>query len=89
MHPLHAEVLEITPLRLKQADHTGTGSNTQTVLTLNPQLLSDIQLADSLIDLSVIYQGADVGITEKHLLLPSAQLNSQQKRQLWKLLSEY
>lgn len=89
MHSLHADILEITTLTLKPA-YGGVvqAPAPQDTLVLSEQMIFDIQLANSSVDLTTAYLSAEVGIKDRQLCLPSAQLNAQQKRQLWELLSE-
>ena len=49
----------------------------------------DIGLVNTHLDLNGVQQGHDVAVNGQGLILPSGQLNPEQKRQLWKLLSEY
>ncbi|KAF7771940.1 hypothetical protein PCIT_a1909 [Pseudoalteromonas citrea] len=89
MHPLHADILEISPLILKQTDVAIGSEHASAAIDLSAQLAFDIGLANTHLDLTLVQKGHDIAIDAQGLILPSAQLNAEQKRQLWKLLSEY
>ncbi|TMO60617.1 hypothetical protein [Pseudoalteromonas aurantia] len=88
MHPLHADILDVSPLVLKHTHVASTSDQANAYIELSQQMVIDIGLVNTQLDLNVVQQGYDVAINGQGLILPSGQLNSEQKRQLWKLLSE-
>lgn len=89
MHPLHADILDVSPLVLKHTHAASTSDQANAYIELSQQMVIDIGLVNTHLDLNVVQQGYDVAINGQGLILPSGQLNLEQKRQLWKLLSEY
>ncbi|WP_105169159.1 hypothetical protein [Pseudoalteromonas sp. T1lg23B] len=91
MHSLYAEILDITPLvlnnRYSASDGELNGGETQQPCHLNSVLWEDIKLATTR-ELNNVFIAQHIEIQDASLYLPSEQLSSAQKRQLWALLSE-
>ncbi|KZN39593.1 hypothetical protein N474_07735 [Pseudoalteromonas luteoviolacea CPMOR-2] len=92
MHPIHAQLLGVTPLKLKAQYSKASVSSDEhqveipsTPLTLSPQLKQDILLAAGKEVLEFV-QGEQALLAESSLYLPSAQLTAEQKKQLWRVI---
>ncbi|KZN49384.1 hypothetical protein [Pseudoalteromonas luteoviolacea] len=90
MHPIHAQLLGLTPLKLKARYDTQVasedGSNAPIHLQLPAQLTADISLALNCTDL-VVVSGDSIALNGSTLMLPSDTLNAQQKQHLWQVIS--
>jgi hypothetical protein len=89
MHPSYANILDILPLNLKQTKLSPTSEYADEVIELSEQMVFDIGLVHPQLNLKVVQRGNDIAIHDQNLILPTEQLNLEQKRQLWKLISEY
>jgi hypothetical protein len=91
MHPLYADIFDVTLLkrnahfRTSEPDCDHSAESELITLTLNEQLWADIQNATEK-KLTQIYQASEIAIQADTLFLPSQHLTTQQKRQLWELL---
>ncbi|MCF2856598.1 hypothetical protein L1286_03895 [Pseudoalteromonas sp. SMS1] len=93
MHPIHAQLLGVTPLKLKanyakeQASDAPQVDALPSQLVLSPQLLQDILLAIHQDELTCV-QGESIALLGNQLQLPNVPLNAQQKKQLWRVLCD-
>ncbi|AOT06784.1 hypothetical protein [Pseudoalteromonas luteoviolacea] len=89
MHPIHAQLLGLTPLKLKAKynTHADTESvqNTSVPLILPVRLAEDIALAIN-IDNLVVMSGESISLQGNTLTLPDSVLSTEQKQQLWRVI---
>ncbi|KID55199.1 hypothetical protein JF50_25750 [Pseudoalteromonas luteoviolacea] len=89
MHPIHAQLLGLTPLKLKaqyntHADPEGV-QGTSVPLVLPTRLAEDIALAINLDNL-VVVSGESISLQGNTLTLPGTVLDTEQKQQLWRAI---
>ncbi|ESP91690.1 MULTISPECIES: hypothetical protein [Pseudoalteromonas] len=89
MHPIHAQLLGLTPLKLKAQYDTHTASNdansVSVPLALPVRLAEDIALALNCESLEVI-SGESIALHGTTLTLPNEHLTATQKQQLWQVI---
>ncbi|KZX01426.1 hypothetical protein JL49_05690 [Pseudoalteromonas luteoviolacea] len=91
MHPIQAQLLGVTPLKLKTQYSTDKAADQQqsdpVPLVLSGQLKQDILLAIHSDELEFTH-GELIALIDNKLHLPEAQLNAEQKKQLWRVICD-
>ncbi|OCQ20750.1 hypothetical protein A7985_13160 [Pseudoalteromonas luteoviolacea] len=94
MHPIQAQLLGVTPLKLKaqyskdsDVDDAHQIDLSPAPLVLSEQLQNDI-LRATLQDALEVVQGEHIIFTGNSLQLPEAKLNAEQKKQLWRVICD-
>ncbi|KZN60097.1 hypothetical protein N473_25220 [Pseudoalteromonas luteoviolacea CPMOR-1] len=89
MHPIHAQLLGLTPLKLKAQYNTHADpesvQSTSVPLVLPTRLAEDIALAINLDNLAVVL-GESISLQGNTLTLPGTVLDKEQKQQLWRAI---
>ncbi|KZN65607.1 hypothetical protein [Pseudoalteromonas luteoviolacea] len=89
MHPIQAQLLGVTPLKLKAQYSTDSAAEQQltepVLLSLSERLQQDILLAIHSQELEFV-QGELIALVDSTLQLPGAQLDAEQKKQLWRVI---
>lgn len=97
MHALHAQVLDISLLKLNahfqapDADHADSENvieEAPQALELTYQLKADLALCNAHHAFKSVCSGPDVALRDNILYLPSVHLSAMQKRQVWALIHE-
>ncbi|MEJ6475686.1 hypothetical protein [Pseudoalteromonas piscicida] len=91
MNPIYADILDVVPLKLNSAFAHADPNQPETnaampvqLLTLPQTLKQDIVSAvGSMVE---VVAGEQITLVDKRLSLPSTQLNSAQKRELWQVI---